>query len=57
MFEIALYIKNKIKKCPLYSYPLIQISHGEAADNKPRRDITCMSQGSHDSASVWSLNF
>ena len=36
MLEIALYIKNKIKKCPLYSYPLIRISHGKAADNKPR---------------------
>ena len=36
MLEIALYIKNKIKKCPLYSDPLIRISRGEAMDNKPR---------------------
>ena len=27
--------KEKIKKCPLYSYPHIRISCGEAADNKP----------------------
>ena len=48
MLEIALYIKNKFKKCPLYSYPLIRISRGESADNKPRIYIFKPLQNLHE---------